>query len=135
METNLRLLLGMILILTTSCTEIFKTDLPPIKDCTGDNDICSYADSIQPIFEIYCTRCHDNQVRIEGELDLTSRAGLMTGGVSGDLIDNDDYLNSILLQRITNPNNPMPPAYEGDTLDDIYINMITKWIQAGALDN
>jgi len=124
----------MIFILTTSCTEIFKTDLPPIKDCTGNNDICSYADSIQPIFEIYCTRCHDNQVRIEGGLDLKSYA-FEDGGKNSYLIDNDDYLNSILLQRITNPNNPMPPAYGGDMLDDIYINMITKWIQAGALDN
>jgi len=29
----------------------------------------------------------------------------------------------------------MPPAAGGDMLDDIYINMIEKWIQAGALDN
>ena len=131
METNLRLLFGMILILSTSCSEIFKTDLPPIVDCTGDSDICSYAYSIQPIFDMHCTKCHGSQ----GGLDLTSYSGLMAGGQSGATIDDTDLSNSLLLFRVTNPINPMPPASDSDMLDDIYTNIISKWIQAGALDN
>jgi len=127
----LRLLLGIILILITSCSEIFKTELPPIKDCTGDSDICSYADSIQPIFDMYCTKCHGSQ----GGLDLTSYSGLMAGGQSGETIDDINISNSLLLLRITDANNPMPPPYEDEMLYEIYTTMIAKWIQAGAINN
>ena len=127
----MKLLLGMIIILTTSCSEIFKTDLPPIEDCTANDGICSYADSIQPLFDLHCTKCHGSQ----GGLDLTSFFGLMTGGQSGPAIDEEDFSNSLLLQRITNPINPMPPDSDGGLMDEIYITMIAKWIQAGALDN
>ena len=127
----MRLLLGIILILITSCSEIFKTELPPIKDCTGDSDICSYADSIQPIFDMYCTKCHGSQ----GGLDLTSYSGLMAGGQSGETIDDINISNSLLLLRITDVNNPMPPPYEYEMLYEIYTTMIAKWIQAGAINN
>ena len=127
----MHLLLGIVLILTTSCTEIFKTDLPPIKDCTGDNDVCSYADSIQPIFDMYCTKCHGSQ----GGLNLTSYSGLMAGGQSGVVINDGDFSNSLLLLRITNTNNPMPPADDSDMLDEVYTTMIAKWIQTGAINN
>ena len=127
----MRLLLGIILILITSCSEIFKTELPPIKDCTGDSDICSYADSIQPIFNMYCTKCHGSQ----GGLDLTSYSGLLAGGQSGETIDDINFSNSLLLLRIIDATNPMPPPYENEMLDDIYTTMIEKWIQAGAINN
>jgi hypothetical protein len=127
----LRLLLGIILILITSCSEIFKTELPPIKDCTGDSDICSYADSIQPIFNMYCTKCHGSQ----GGLDLTSYSGLLAGGQSGETIDDINFSNSLLLLRIIDTTDPMPPPYENEMLDDIYTTMIEKWIQAGAINN
>ena len=127
----MRLLLGIILILITSCSEIFKTELPPIKDCTGDSDICSYADSIQPIFDMYCTKCHGSQ----GGLDLTSYSGLMAGGQSGETIDDINISNSLLLLRITDTNDPMPPPDEDEMLYEIYTTMIAKWIQAGAINN
>ena len=127
----MRLLLGIILILITSCSEIFKTELPPIKDCTGDSDICSYADSIQPIFDMYCTKCHGSQ----GGLDLTSYSGLMAGGQSGETIDDINISNSLLLLRITDANDPMPPRDEDEMLYEIYTTMIEKWIQAGAINN
>ena len=127
----MRLLLGIILILITSCSEIFKTELPAIKDCNGDSDICSYADSIQPIFDMYCTKCHGSQ----GGLDLTSYSGLMAGGQSGETIDDINISNSLLLLRITDVNNPMPPPYEDEMLYEIYTTMIAKWIQAGAINN
>ena len=127
----MRLLLGIILILITSCSEIFKTELPPIKDCTGDSDICSYADSIQPIFDMYCTKCHGSQ----GGLDLTSYSGLMAGGQSGETIDDINISNSLLLLRITDANDPMPPPDEDEMLYEIYTTMIAKWIQAGAINN
>ena len=123
----MRPLLGMIFILITSCTEIFKTELPAIKDCTGDNDICSYADSIQPIFNIYCIRCHGSQ----GGLNLTSYPTLMSGGNNGQVIIESDSENSLIWERLSNETNPMPPADDSPRIHEDYINMIAKWIQAG----
>lgn len=130
----MRLLLGMMIVITTSCTEIFKTELLPIKDCAGDSDICSYTDSIQPIFDMYCTRCHGNQGRLDAGLDLTSRFALMSGSVKGQVIVESDSENSILWQRISNESNPMPPV-DNPMIHENYINMIAKWIHAGAIDN
>ena len=129
--TNLRLLVITTLILLTGCTDIFKTELPPIADCTADSDLCSYTDTIQPIFDAYCTKCHGSQ----GGLNLTSYSHLMSGGNNGLLINTSNHLNSILLQRITNIDNPMPPTSDGNMLDEIYTIMISKWIQAGAINN
>ena len=129
--TNLTLLVITTLILLTGCSDIFKTELPPIADCTADSDLCSYTDTIQPIFDAYCTKCHGGQ----GGLNLTSYSHLMSGGNNGPLINTSNHLNSILLQRITNIDNPMPPTSDSNMLDDIYTIMISKWIQAGANNN
>ena len=127
----MRLLLGMMIIITTSCTEIFKTELPPIKDCTGDGDICSYADSIQPIFDMYCTQCHGSQ----GGLTLISYFAFTDARPEDDqVIIPGDIDNSLIWQRITSESNPMPPA-DNPMIHESYINMIAKWIQAGGIDN
>jgi len=107
--------------------------LPPIKDCTGENAICSYTDTIQPIFEMYCIKCHDGQARLEGGLDLTSYSAC-TDNRSEDnqVIIGGDIENSKIWQRITHESSPMPPS---GIIDDKYIIMITKWIEAGAINN
>ena len=43
--------------------------------------------------------------------------------------------NSLILQRLTNETNPMPPTYDSPMIHENYINMIAKWIQAGAINN
>ena len=134
--TMLKVLLGICIIITISCTEIFKTDLQSIQDCTDDNDICSYGESIQPIFDMNCTRCHGDQGRLDGGLDLTSHITLMAGGNSNSqIIIEGDTENSLLWQRINSNNSPMPPAYDSPMIDDNYKDMISKWIQQGAKNN
>ena len=59
----------------------------------------------------------------------------MAGGQNGEIIDDINFSNSLLLLRITDPNNPMPPEYEDDRLDETYIMMIEKWIIAGGKNN
>lgn len=121
----------MMIIIITSCTEIFKTELSPIEDCTGNDDICSYTKTIQPIFDMYCTKCHGSQ----GGLDLTSYSGLRAGGQNGEVLDYINFSHSLLLLRITDSSNPMPPAYDDEMLDETYIAMIEKWIKAGGVNN
>ncbi len=127
METNLRLLFGMILILSTSCSEIFKTEID-LADCTNSNIECSYTESIHPIFSLNCTTCHHASLS-SGGLSLESYNDLMVNNV----IAPGDSLNSKLWKMLTGVILPiMPPS---GNLDDSSIHMIAKWIQAGALDN
>jgi len=127
LETNLRLLFGMILILSTSCSEIFKTEID-LADCTNSNIECSYTESIHPIFSLNCTTCHNASLS-SGGLSLESYNDLMVNNV----IAPGDSLNSKLWKMLTGVILPiMPPS---GNLDDSSIHMIAKWIQAGALDN
>ena len=123
----MRLLLGIILILITSCTEIFKTEID-IADCSNSDVECSYSESIQPIFTLNCTNCH-NASQSSGGLSLESYNALMVNNV----IVPGDSLNSKLWEMLSGETLPiMPPSGK---LDDSSIYMIAKWIQAGALDN
>ena len=123
----MRLLLGIILILITSCTEIFKTEID-IADCSNSDVECSYSESIQPIFTLNCTNCH-NASQSSGGLSLESHNALMVNNV----IVPGDSLNSKLWEMLSGETLPiMPPS---GNLDDSSIHMIAKWIQAGALDN
>jgi hypothetical protein len=122
------------LFLVTGCSDIFKTELPPIADCTADSNLCSYTDTIQPIFDAYCTKCHGGQ----GGLDLTSYSHLMSGGNNGPIIIPENADESLLVQVLEGTSlivSQMPPTSDGKMLDEIYTIMISKWIQAGANNN
>ena len=125
----MRFFLGMILILTTSCTEIFKTEID-IADCSNSDTECSYSESIQPIFTLHCTVCH-NSTSPDGGLSLESYNDLIIGNV----IDVADSLNSKLIHRITGENSSIMPPPPRDRLEASKIHMISKWIQAGAINN
>jgi len=125
----LRLLLGMIIILTTSCTEIFKTEID-IVDCSNSDVECSYSESIQPIFNLHCTVCH-NSSSPAGGLSLESHNEL----ISKDVVIPGDSLNSKLRQRLTGESIPIMPPSPYDPFDTFNIHMISKWIQAGAIKN
>ena len=125
----MRLFLGMIIILTASCAEIFKTEID-IADCSNSNVECSYSESIQPIFNLHCTVCHNSASPTSG-LSLESHSEL----ISRDVVIPGDSLNSRLRQLLTGESLPImpPPPYEA--LDISNIHMIAKWIQAGAINN
>ena len=80
---------------------------------------------------MYCTKCHGSQ----GGLNLTSYPTLMSGGNNGEVILESDAESSLIWQRLSNETNPMPPAYDSPMINENYINMIVKWIQAGAINN
>ena len=122
-------LLGIIFILTTSCTEIFKTEID-VADCSNSDTECSYAESIQPIFNLHCTVCH-NSSSPAGGLSLESHSEL----ISRDVIIPGDSLNSKLRRQLSGESPPIMPPSPNDPLDTSDIHMISKWIQAGAINN
>ena len=87
----------------------------------------SYYSDIQPVFNQYCTSCHQGENFASGGLDLTSYEYLMNGGDSGQSVNSGDHENSILWQRVENGD---MPAEETDFGQE-EINMIADWIDSG----
>lgn len=93
-----------------------------------------YATMVQPIFNANCTRCHAG-ASAPRNLQLTSYAGVMAGGLTGNEIVACQAGSSLLYQKISMSSPPvgvrMPfdgPPYLGDNA----ISLIGQWIAEGA---
>jgi len=92
----------------------------------------TFQKDVQPLFKKHCVTCH-NANRPRGELDLSSYAGLMTGGVSGKVAvagKPDDSPVYMLAAHLDDPkmppNKPKIPQRELDT--------IRAWIAGGLIE-
>jgi WD40 repeat protein len=96
-------------------------DAPP----TFDGDVL-------PILREKCCSCH-NPDKKKGGLDLTSHGQTLAGGGSGEVIAAGDPDGSYLWQVVSHASEPkMPP--ESDKLPDAMLNVIKRWIEAGAIE-
>ena len=103
----------------------------------ADEASVSYREDVLPILSDRCFRCHgpDAETREAGlRLDHyeSSVAVLDSGAVA---IVPGDLNGSEVWQRIgaTDPDLRMPPDGAGDPLSDQEVNVLRKWIEAGAL--
>jgi len=91
-----------------------------------------YETQIQTIFNNSCTSCH--QYGHNSGLNLTTYSTTMTGGNSGAIIVAGNHANSELYNRITLPESAqgdMPPT---GSLSQSDIDLISQWIDEGALE-
>lgn len=97
-------------------------------------DAVDFGRDIAPVLSKNCVACH-NAKKAEGGLDLESHEALMKGGDSGDSIVAGDLAASYLLDRVKDPDDPMPPE-ENDVgaklLSGEQIKTLEQWILAGA---
>ena len=95
-------------------------------------DKISYDDHAFRIFEQSCLNCH-NPDKTKGGLDLSNFAGAMKGGSSGKVVEPGDT-SSTLINVVKQTAEPkMPP--EGEKLSAADIDILTKWIEGGLLEN
>ena len=86
-----------------------------------------YNSDIQPIFNNSCISCHVDGGTYFGNLDLSSYAEVMEGGISGNTIIPFDSENSLLWQYIDS--GYMPPYGSGFApLTVEQISLIEDWI-------
>ena len=88
---------------------------------------------IQPILENRCWHCHSADAQ-EGDLRLDQRLGMLRGGGSGIAAivpgkPDQSYLLDVISHR--DPDLKMPP--ESDRIPEKEINLLTQWIQQGAI--
>ena len=92
----------------------------------------AFDSDVLPILREKCCSCH-NADKKKGGLDLTSHGQAMAGGSSGEVIAAGDPDGSYLWQVVTHASEPkMPP--ESDKLSDAALDVIKRWIVAGAID-
>lgn len=98
--------------------------------CRGDESD-DYLLQVRPVLAERCYACH-GAWKQEGALRLDTVASMQHGGDSGSVLDTQTPAQSILLQRVRDPDpqHRMPP--EGQPLSEAEIASIEAWIRAGA---
>ncbi|MCU0704118.1 MAG: DUF1553 domain-containing protein [Fimbriiglobus sp.] len=91
---------------------------------------------IRPVLSEHCYSCHGAEAaakkKLKGGLLLDTAAGLLAGGDSGQAIDKDKPLNSLLLKSLKYDGDvKMPPKGK---LPDAVIADVEAWVKMGAPD-
>jgi mono/diheme cytochrome c family protein len=105
------------------------TEAPATQPAAGGATI-SFAADILPIFESRCIGCHGGERTQEG-LDLKTHASLMAGSNNGPVVTAGDAANSLLVEMVATQKMPK----RGPKLTPPQIQLITDWVNQGALDN
>jgi mono/diheme cytochrome c family protein len=90
----------------------------------------SFASDILPIFQSRCIGCHGGERTQEG-LDLKTHASLMAGSENGPVVAPGDAANSLLVEMVATQEMPK----RGPKLTPDQIQLITDWVNQGALEN
>ncbi|MEZ6057060.1 MAG: PSD1 and planctomycete cytochrome C domain-containing protein, partial [Planctomycetaceae bacterium] len=108
------------------CAVLFLTGAVVQGD---DAKLAFFQKDVLPILEQNCLKCHSGE-HPKGELDLTTRAGLLKGGESGDAAATPgDVKSSSLIAAINWTSFEMPPTGK---MSPQNIATLTRWIEQGA---
>ncbi len=93
-----------------------------------------YERDIKLLLREKCAACH-GALKQEAGLRLDAAKLIHKGGDSGAVIDVADAANSLLLERVTEEDADvrMPPEGEGERLTPEQLQLVTDWINAGAV--
>jgi DNA-binding beta-propeller fold protein YncE len=92
----------------------------------------TFDEHVFPIFQQSCLNCH-NPNKTKGGLDLSSHSSTLKGGSGGKIVESGEP-GSPLIASVQHTNDKkMPP--EGDKLSGEQIEILTRWIIGGLLEN
>ena len=119
------------LLLLTAFTAASTDDLPKSTDPAA----ISYYKDIRPIFQARCHGCHQ-PAKPKGRFIMTRFDRLLAGGEGGEAaIVPSDPDSSLLLEMITPVDGEFEMPRKGDSLSTTEIDLIRRWIAAGAWDD
>jgi mono/diheme cytochrome c family protein len=92
--------------------------------------IAFYEKEVKPLLRENCFKCHGaDENKIKGDLRLTSRASILTGGQTGPAVNLEKPAESLLLKAITNTRGDdadvMPPTGQ---LPEKQIAILKRWV-------
>ena len=88
-----------------------------------------YEKDVLPIFTKYCFTCHGQSSPKLG-LDLRTAAGALRGSHNGPVISKGKPDESLLWKKVST--RQMPPAVYNQKMPDAEIEIVKRWIEAGA---
>jgi hypothetical protein len=92
-----------------------------------------YLKQVKPLLEARCYACH-GALKQKGGLRLDTAALAIQGGDSGPAVVAGDPAKSELIGRVTAKGDErMPPEHEGEPLTAAQVDLLRKWVAAGAL--
>ena len=106
---------------------ISKYDAPP--KMSADEAGRFFETSVLPVLKKHCFSCHGAEEKIRGEFVITNREDLIRGGESGEAVDLENPIESLLLSAINYESYEMPPSGQLPKKD---IDNIAKWLMLGA---
>lgn len=95
----------------------------------AETDGPRFEKDVLPIFSQYCFTCHGQSAPKLG-LDLRTAASTLKGTYNGPVIVKGSPEQSVLWQKVSK--HAMPPAVYGQTVPDTDIEILKRWIAAGA---
>ena len=105
------------------------TEAPATQPAAGGATV-SFANDVLPIIESRCIGCHGGD-RTEEGLVLKTHADIMAGSDNGPVVVPGDAVNSLLVEMVTTQKMPK----RGPKLTPPQVQLITDWVNQGALDN
>ncbi|HYV35763.1 MAG TPA: DUF1553 domain-containing protein [Gemmataceae bacterium] len=124
---------GLALVLVANSAGMFARDpqtQPAGKEQAGP-EVAFFNNEVLPVLKANCFKCHGDD-KVKASLSLSSRPGILKGGESGPAISLEKPETSLLLQAINHVGEvKMPPSPAGK-LDQKDIDILTRWVKAGA---
>jgi mono/diheme cytochrome c family protein len=96
----------------------------------------SFQNNVLPIFQEHCAQCHGGEdaageQRVEEGLNLLNYDDALAGSWNGSVIEAGDVEGSYLIEQVVTGRMPK----RGERLSDAEIEVISAWVEAGALNN
>ena len=89
-----------------------------------------FKSDVRALLKKHCVKCHGGD-KIRGDLDLTTRAGLLKGGEEGPSVIPGKADESFLMTVLRHEEEPFMPA-KADKLSPVALKKIADWINLGA---
>ncbi|MCH2136779.1 MAG: hypothetical protein MK101_09385 [Phycisphaerales bacterium] len=88
-------------------------------------------DTVEGLLDAMCVRCHGPDKQ-KGGLQILPWSALFADDAQFWSVAPGEPKSSLLLERITDEDDPMPPEGEGNMLNEAQVERIRAWIAAGA---
>lgn len=115
---------------TTAPTEAAVTETAAATQSAVEGATVSFANDVMPIIQSRCINCHGGD-RIEEGLSMNTHAEIMAGSDNGSVVTPGDAANSLLVELVATQKMPK----RGPKLTPPQVQVITDWVNQGALDN
>lgn len=100
------------------------------NDESNPQGLALFDSNVRALLKTHCGECHAGE-DVEGEFDLTTRAGLLRGGPAGPAIVPGRPADSLLIKLVKHQKKPVMPR-DADKLSEAEIASLEEWIRLGA---